>query len=909
MIQIQPRRVAHQGSVLASGLAIDTRLVPDDVARERILGMTIAGCDIFHAGLFFIVRFRTPLRMNCGSALGTPLVRHGRLLSASPLEPDEQAALETVSVAVGAVLVSGGSAAVIPLDEAVRADISLWVDISEFTVVPSLRPLGEIPLEPRAQLLATPVDLRRSMGVPPLDVKMSKLLQVLRDRNSASAAKSSEPPRRSWFVRLRAAVAKLALRRPGRSQPAAAASGAVALPSEAVAQPRGPGLRSRFQQYLARMLWSSGLGHVLGRQYRRYLSRLLDMFDGNDLDNALRHAFSLNAELGPGMGRLPFWTPAPREDLSIKTGPREPAKGLGLGDELYNMLRERYRRAFQRLETLGEIEKAAFVLAELLNASEEAVAFLERHELFKLAAEIAESRNLAPGLAIRLWFLAGDRQRAIRIARRTGAFADAVIRLDASHKKEAAALRLLWADKLAEAGQYAAAADVAWPVEEARSLVFSWMDRAIETGGATGARMLARKLRTRPETFAELRETILPFLQDDDDATEIGVKAFGQELIAVPPSTDEVRLIARETARRLLRGIGDKEAHLFVQKLAEASGDEIFRADVRGVSLRSAKGNAGNAIPLAQRSEPLRISRFDAGRGGIALSDAAALPDGKMLVAAGELGALLLSRDGTMIARFSAPASHIVMSDNGDRAILVAKRGETFHLTRVDLLTKTLRPWCQARFDQFAPDFDGFTWFVARGGTLYAIDALAERWEHYWKIDEPLATISSVQRIAVSLSAFFKWEGRYPEMWTYDYPSLILRRRRQINQGDALFTDECISACGNFAGWRLYNKAYAAYLNSESGWITLPQSGSGNARAHCLTNQWIVQSASSKTATVIYLLDCDQRKVRAQIEFEGTTLNIAARIRDAKLIACDNEGRFLIVDLGTGAVIREHPVP
>ena len=84
----------------------------------------------------------------------------------------------------------------------------------------------------------------------------------------------------------------------------------------------------------------------------------------------------------------------------------------------------------------------------------------------------------------------------------TDSLPDAVARLEASHKDAAKMLRMLWADELASAGHYVAAVDAAWPVEEARSLTYAWIDRAIEVGGPAGARMLARKLRVRPELFA-----------------------------------------------------------------------------------------------------------------------------------------------------------------------------------------------------------------------------------------------------------------------------------------------------------------------------------------------------------------------------------------------------------------------
>jgi hypothetical protein len=218
---------------------------------------------------------------------------------------------------------------------------------------------------------------------------------------------------------------------------------------------------------VARALVWTRLASIAGRRQAEYLARMLEMFDSNRLDEALRHAIPLSDRIAEAL-RPSLGTPSPRSDLSIVPRRGAASTSIGLGPDLYELLRQRYRRAFERLVARGEIEKAAFVLAELLGADEEAVSFLERHGRFLLAAQVAEARGLRSGLVIRQWFLAGDRARALRIARRTGAYADAVARLERSHAKEARAFRILWADALASSGAYAAAVDVIWPVEDAR---------------------------------------------------------------------------------------------------------------------------------------------------------------------------------------------------------------------------------------------------------------------------------------------------------------------------------------------------------------------------------------------------------------------------------------------------------
>src|SRR6185369_2297548 len=163
---------------------------------------------------------------------------------------------------------------------------------------------------------------------------------------------------------------------------------------------------------------------------------MMDMFERGDINEALKHAIPL--------GDLTSLTQAPAlggrcvsKRITILPGRARNVRGIGLGTDVMSYLYQLYRASFKRLEAQNRIEEAAFVLAELLRANEEAVAFLERHGRLRLAAELAEGRELPPGLVVRQWFIAGDIKRAVAIARRTRAFADAVARLETKDKDQA----------------------------------------------------------------------------------------------------------------------------------------------------------------------------------------------------------------------------------------------------------------------------------------------------------------------------------------------------------------------------------------------------------------------------------------------------------------------------------------
>jgi hypothetical protein len=670
------------------------------------------------------------------------------------------------------------------------------------------------------------------------------------------------------------------------------------------------------------------MGHLLGRRYAAYLSRLLDMLDQHDYDNALRHAVPLDDEVAAALRSPPLGLPKARTDLTIRPRRQAARTALGLGAEIFELLRQRYRRAFERLDARGEIEKAAFVLAELLNASEEAVSYLERHGRLKLAAELAEARKLAPGLVVRLWFLAGDRARAVQIARMSGAFADAVLRLEQSHKEEGRILRLIWADALASAGAFAAAVDAAWPIAQARHLARAWIDRAIAIGGPTGARMLARKVRLAPEEFAGLRDQALELFRRDAEDDAAAIWAFAQEL-ADHEATAEARVLARPTVRRLLCDSDEPHLRRLIDRLLKIA-EPVFAADVRAWQHSRGSSGAGDPAhrqrtPLQSRSPPLDIHRPAEDRGGIAVTDAAVLPDGRTVVAAGELGVFLLSRDGKVSTRFAEPAHAIVISDQGDRAILLARRGETFRLSRLDLLTRRIEHWCDARFTRFATDFDGSVWFVARGDTLYAIDATASRWAHLWKVDERDAVVHAIAREAKWMSALIIGP-RLSEVWTFELPSITLRRRQPVEwekDGRPIDGLNAVTPFGVLAGWQTVPQARSDHddprvvtivADTSGRWKSLPFSAPAAPKNVAMINGWIavpveewvtVRPLTHQPRTAIHLHDSSNLAIRARIMIDGAA-RAGVRIQGDRLVVFDSCGRVIVVSLSSGAVLREH---
>ncbi len=1177
---MKPRRLLHRGTVQASAFWIDETIVGTATTRRRILEMPgIEEVRRSEKNLF--VKLRAPVWISCDAAPGIPLVVCQGLLTAMPLDPDELETLGAPSLSV--VLSRAGEAFVAAPDSFVLEDLTRWIDLSDWNAVP-VKPLGDILSAPLRVPTVKEVDTRKEAGIAPLSSEAESVREAL-----ANAGKAAPVPGSSGFasglltslsVFLSTMAAKL-----GRKPPATATSqsrGLVARPADAApSSVWSDRLRMALNTAAARLLIWARLASWVGRRQAEYLAKTFDMFDSGDLDEALRHAIPL----GQGSDKptpIALGVPSPRADLTIQASRGGATSTMGFGGDVFEALRTRYRQAVEKLEKQGRIKEAAFVLAELLGASEEAVSFLEKHGQYRLAAELAEGRKLDPALIVRQWILAGDRERAILIARQTGCFATAIARLEPSHPEHAAALRVLWANQLAEAGAYAAAVKTIWPVVEARSLARDWIDRGIEIGGVGGLMLLAAKANLMPEAFDSVVKLVRSLPQDDSAESFEQWHTLGEAVLSHGPQPT-MRILARMCVRALLPAAHERDAKSLVDRLAKAADDKVLSADLRGFSepkprakkvrirvaartdtglqrtvnedgylvalvengrvtpfahdlaerplpadgalfviadglggrdasaivnlvfntvtqyIQSAAPNldaigsilvaaveaanaavykkatesdrsyagcgatitatwlvgdvlwaaqvgdtrayvyrdhqlvqitqdhslvrelleSGQALPEDLKDFPhkniitraigtmetakvdlwrvslcsndrillctdgvhgmleepqltkilsvntpraacdlLKTKVYEAGAhdnlamivvdvlgnasqfadtgevkpervqvepqgkpaqekrvitrsaadvGSMPVCDAAVALNGRVLVALGEAGVRLLSREGKTVVQFNQPADQLVMSDYGDRALALARRGDAYRIARIDLVGKRARHWMDVALQTFAKNFDGSTWFVADIGTVYAIDALEDSFQAIWQVSEedaePLAITRSAETACLHLGS---------EIWTIALPSFRVRQRRPV---DDLKTPEVISQClscdGVTAAWRPDEAQLfqPAIRNSQDGkWSRF---GDGSlAPLHKLgvtiqhTGPFAAFSAPTDDGRAVDVFDLRTKTSRLRVNLDGATW-VSMRFQGNKLVLADDRGRVLLIHIERAEVLAE----
>jgi hypothetical protein len=757
----------HRGTVSASGFLFSAKLLPENEMRRRILAVWHPNAKVFRWRENLILLFSQSFRVDCRRADGLPLVRYGEILSSFPLEKNDLERFRDLGETI--VLANEGKIQTLFLRDLEAENIEKWFDVSGFEIVET-ETLGEVKTKPVVIEKVEEIDLRSELkDVPQADAEMSEILQILkRKKDEITKAKSNQTVQGgsfsassqnifgSFFDSLKSLFSSKSEQDWQNSYESA---------------PNPPG---KLRKMFTKALFQMKIAQILGRKQAQYLAKMMEMFESGDLDEALKYAIPLEdmqslKEMSEQMPFLGFLRP--RENLQINYGRQNSSNSsVFLENQWFDDLRGLYRQTFDRLVAQKRIEEAAFVLAELLKSHHEAVEFLEKHGKYRLAAELAESRGLSTEIIVRQWFLAGEKRRAIRLTVLHNCFEYVVTKMEKENHPQAAELREIWAESLAASGNFPAAVNTIWKLENKRELAANWIDKVIEFGGTTAAEMLAKKITLFPKTFEEIKEKLLEILAENGTEAEENRAAFARETLRLVPNA-ELRVLIRPLARKILADMARDKRRFSPQnlrQLVEISKDYALRTDLPKFTENADK----------QTSEIFKLEINERDQGAVRVFDACLLPDGKIAVALGEAGVKILSKQGKTIAHFDQPAQKLVVSNFGTKAICLARRGEVWRLAKIDFVERKSVYWCDAVIENFAPTFDGNLWFIAEKDEIYAIDANAENFEAVWRVPEIGGQVYEIECSKGKLMLLIFNEKGF-EKWWYDLPQLVLRSRNE----------------------------------------------------------------------------------------------------------------------------------
>jgi hypothetical protein len=690
-----------------AGVFWEAALVAEEEVRRRSIALWSRGSRMLAFDLGWLLIFPAPRSLRVERLAGDALLETQTRLASGYLPAAEVASFPPSSL----LLRRGDGWEYRRLDQGTFEDPSAWLDLGQALRLEG-RGLGQPPAAPT--LAPAPAgDPRRALGIGEASPEAAEVARRL-------AGQKPFPGRVRLLFRF---VEWLAARFAWRKAPAArtkklasAAKGKKGGAARAADDPQQ-------ESWLARLALSLGVWRWAGYQHLRYLRGLLQALDERDFEVALRKAIPLSGSQEKG-GVPSLSAPVERWELKVTSGAG--GGGSSFGPDFFKELKERYRRMAEELERRGEIEKAAFVWAELLDQAEHAVGLLEKHQLFRQAAEIAEIRSLPPALAVRLHFLAGNYERALDLAAAYDVFALAVQLLERGGRKDKADnLRRVWAARLATAGDHLGAVDALWPLPEKGALL-PLIERGLASaGGRLRAQLLSRLLQVAPARAAEVLADWRTLLEAGEPQHFERRRAMA-ELLLADQSELPVAPLARATLRSMIPDGGGSELRKLYVRLAAKAADPVLAEETRLLVIPP-RVEATPQLPLRHRSV--------LPGGGLAIRDMLVLSGNRLLVAAGENGVFLLGPDGRVEHCFPEPADQLIGAARGHRVIAVARRPERrFRLSRLDLRQRTSELWMEEKLEAVAPEFDGQRLAIGRDGALEILDATAAGCRIVWRM-------------------------------------------------------------------------------------------------------------------------------------------------------------------------------
>jgi hypothetical protein len=718
---------AFRGTIQASGFVLETSLLGEAEVRRRVVDLWRSRLTVRRMpdGAWLVV-LADPVEVRSERAPGLPLVAVDGALTAPGL-------LGITTEPGCAVLPRAGRVLRLRLADLPTVDQAGWVDLTGL----------------RTELL-TPLDLPAD---PPVTL-----------------GPTSRPPapdlRAAAGVRRRTPAGDRRARKLTRTRGLARGG-----PPRSPRQGRG---------LIARLVLRSPAAAVVGRRHTRYLKALTEKFERRRWDEALRDAIALGGAGGVLSLRLPVRRTA---SLRPTAWPRASGRSVPYGPTVQQHLADLYRQAATELERAGRVEEAAFVLADLLDAATEAVALLERGKRWELAAELAEGRQLTPELVVRLWWRAGQRDRAIEIARARGAFASAVERLSSVDAAAARELREAWVRGCQSAGDHLAAVEAAWPDERLRPLVIQNLEAGMALGGPAAAALFAHLVTDRPSDAARTGALALLDSREADDrpARERFVIALaGLRSRDLPQDrelcTAALRMLVRDAGT--LGSLDERTARRTLRALRERA-DPLITTDLPSLGWQARSPRA--TLEVTAPAHPGQLPVFDA----------AVLAGGAVLVAGGDFGVRLLTPDGRVRARWDVPAHQLIVADHGGSVLLAAWRGAIGEVHRLDLASRRVRRWATLHVRQMLPSFDGGLLTVIDDDGIALLDALADRPRVVWRELGRDTTVHQIGRSPTSLAALVSQPVDWPrgarfELWRWDLPGMTLRQRPHARVDGAL---------------------------------------------------------------------------------------------------------------------------
>ena len=454
----------------------------------------------------------------------------------------------------------------------------------------------------------------------------------------------------------------------------------------------------------------SKLSHLFSFRQSNYIETMIKKFEKGDLLNALRYALPINDK--QNSIEKNYGTPKPRNKLSISDCVYGDSSSIYLDSEKLKYLKKLYRQSFDTLAKQNKIEEAVFVLVELLNHLEEGIEFLEQHNRYKQAMELAIARNAKTQLCIKLCCLANEWNTAVMLARRDNAFEAVILMLEKQHFEIANKLKLYWAKTLAEKADWLAAIDVIWSLSEYRYLAEQWFNNM----DIYDAKAIVKRLILIPNSIIKLERTLIE-IKTEQAHYRVRLE-LANEILKNQQNIQKLQDLLRMMINEIIVDAITYPNELTKAKIAKLitlTEDRTLQIDLPISSLK-----------LVRHKSLLMQYHLDhyqsPHKGHRAIYDMIPLINNQYLLALGEAGIIRVDNKGKQLDHFMIVADKFVVSSNRLQILALAKQDNYYRIHKLDLSTKKTIDLGVVNFQLCCFEFDGINWAIIRNNCLELID-------------------------------------------------------------------------------------------------------------------------------------------------------------------------------------------
>lgn len=874
------KHTIHKGYLSAWGLFFQTSIYPHPLIQQRILARWQAGYKLFRYNEGYLLLFNRARRINSAASEALVLSKHNGYLASAPLRKRE-------------------------IHTAANTTDSVWVVLEN--CVQHYRTTPEYAFDP-CQWFATD-DLQimpaLPMADPPRTIKVASKPTSIKDVFAKLGIRGSRGRDAMLQELQHSPPAHMQLNANASSVPAGASSTQkpgllqrmisdwAGRKIQQAQNGTGSGLLDKLG--LGPLLMQSWLGNLYSKRMSAYMGKLVTMFENGDIENAIRNAIPFGSDKDRlSGGGFRFGLPKPNENLAF-SGAGSYA-GIGLDERFYEFLRQWYKRCFETLDSQHQYQKAAYVLAELLGEYAEAAAYLEKHGMYELAAQLAERKEMSPAYAVKLWLLAGDKQQALKIARQSRCFAETLPLLaeQAEHRK---IWLMLWAEQLLAGGNIIQAIESILPHD--RDMVIPWLDTAIACGGQSKAKALALKIALQAQDYRHIKDDIQQLLQNTDQEFVLMRQAFlntlknyGDNASSRAVARTGLRALLRDTSRGFLRW--DASAY---RSMLNYAGDAVLGIDTAGIAF-----NTPHAWPSADQA-CMRI-QFN-GNGIARVYDAYLLPGKRYLLAMGEAGIYIVNKHGQIIKRMDCPAHHLVLSESGNRVIAVARRDRVVRLSKWILHEDKSHFWCETQLQAFSDRFDDDYWVVADKQRLMAVDVQRDDLHAVWQVSDLPGQAAMIKQNKDHFACYLQ-SPQSGECWVFQLPHYRMQYRTPAKQ--SILRRQFVlslSATGEMLiGAR--QESNTTLIISDGHRSGGPQPTAA-VHAASLTQNWVALHHGETKQPKLELCPrhgMELQRAKLAIYLHGSA-KVHSLIDDQQLLVWSEQGCLLHVDLTNGDIVKQ----